>query len=187
MNKKAFLGLGEVLKWVLIGLLILIIIMIIAGPKQLLEKTRDVLFSFGIINTGEETPEFAGKAIDNPELLDYYNGIVSGIKNAKDSEGCRIEIGERPKLKEYSIVFMPGVVQIEKKSADLTLPYDPKPITGLTPCLYDCSQTCSTTKPDKTIINDDIKVATFLYKPDKDTVCVVKDSDTKKISANKCS
>jgi hypothetical protein len=188
MNKKAFFGGGEILKWLLILFLVIILIVIIVGPDQLLEKAKDALFSLGLVNLpGDETPGFAGKSIENEELVAYYDGIISGIKTSKDSEGCKIEIGEKPGLDKYSIVFMKGVAQIEKKSKDLTLPYNQKAISDLIPCLYDCSTTCSANKPEKVVINDDINVAQFLYKPDKNTICVVKESDAKKISANQCS
>ena len=192
MNKKAMSGWDEILKWMFILLIVIVIIVIIVGPEQLLAKTRDALFSFGIIKLpGDETPGFAGKSIPE-EIKNYYYEIVSDIKsgiNSKDSEKCKIEItSKKPGLKDYSVALYNGVIKLQTKAKEGVTPaYDPKTINGFTPCLYECKQTCSPSMKD-VIINKDLGVASFLYKPDKTTVCVVaKDAEKSLNNMPKCS
>ena len=164
MNKKSEISSSELIALALGIIALIVIIVIIAGPENLLAKARDLAFSLGLgALPGDRAPEFAGEFVPE-EIQAYFDAIVSKIENKQ--EGKCLDIGmEKPKKwKGFYIAFYTDKIELEKKEQKGMAPsYDIKLIDGFKPCFYHCE---SNSKCDEFytehIINEDSKIAPFL-------------------------
>jgi hypothetical protein len=139
MNKK-----GVVTKIIIFWALamIVLVVVIIAIPNQLLGKTRDVAFSFGIGKLPEErTPSFLGEAKIPFELTLSLENIAGKIRDNLANTGdtrCLIPLDETKGLGRYVISFFPGQIAIEKGGRGgyaLTDEIEDKGISSFQPCV----------------------------------------------------
>jgi hypothetical protein len=137
MSKKGNIGFNKIILWA-IGIITVIILII--GPRNILEAATVVAFSAGIAHLpGEEAPEFQGQSVPT-ELQDYYDKIHSQIKEGmKENPPKCLEIGKPPEdWGKFRIVFSANRIRMVKEDDKDAASYDPKTIAGFVPCVYYC-------------------------------------------------
>ena len=197
MVKKGNISFEEILKWILGFLVIFVIISIVIGPDKLFAATRDSIFSFGsgLIPEKKQPPTATKERIPIEELEKYFDNLAFKIKNSGSGEQCRINIGEIPKIKGFSIVLDKNKIQIEKiDRRGRTPPEKIENIEGFKPCsvkgvkttqFYRCLKYAqpyqyapdwckSAYEEENSIILDgNAKIAKFLFKFDNEHSCII--------------
>tara|TARA_B100000315_G_scaffold252180_1_gene288407 strand:- start:93 stop:701 length:609 start_codon:yes stop_codon:yes gene_type:complete len=170
-----------------IGLLIIGIVGLLAlsftflPEDGVLRRVVTAFFSFGVgLLPKPEPPVFAGESSVPIELEQYYDNMVSNIRN---SEGklCLIELGTKPEFDDFSIRFMEDRIQVKNDKKPQSLAYKSKGVE-LKPCfvgtganILSCSRdSCkSAYEAGEIAINDELKIAPFLIKFDENHICII--------------
>ncbi len=178
----------EALKWVLGLLVVGVILFVLFYPGQLYAQTKDAVFNFVYRNMPEKrAPQISVRSEVPAEFEKYFDTLVLKMKNPGSRENCRVEIGQMPNAKGFSIAFKSDKVQIAKISERGLSPSEKtETIAGLKPCtvkgekfnaFYRClvnGKLCSDTYEEGDFsIDKSSSIAPFLFRFDTSHMCVV--------------
>lgn len=180
MAKKAGLG-----GWI-IGLVAIFVVLFILG--NLFSQVKSALFGVAPTFGDEKAPEIISKPRTTQEADQYFNNLVSKIKNPGPGEGCWVEVGKFKNSKYSEIVLYSDKIEIRKISTrGLSPPEKTAAIEGFRPCSIKGEKVkrflfCLTNRigctdayeEEKSIsITQDSNIAEFLFKFDKGHICIV--------------
>jgi hypothetical protein len=114
-------GISNVVMWMVLGLVIFFVLLfLMVGPNQLLEKSRDGLHKFGIGTFDEQpVPEFIGKETVRPDISDFGKNVAETIKNSPTTDKCILDIGKIPGIGELGYSITADKIKIIKFNRDL--------------------------------------------------------------------
>lgn len=189
MRKKGAIWAEEPPKWFIGLLIVLVVAVILFGPKKLFAQAKDAILGLGSgLLLEEKAPKFLAKSRVPQELENYFDNLASKIKNSGAKSDCLIEIGKIPSTKGFSIGLHENKVQIGKKDTrGLTPPEKTETIDGFKPCsvngkpastFYDCfiikrAECADVYKSGSVSIDESSKIATFLFKFDNNHLCII--------------
>ncbi|MBS3098540.1 hypothetical protein J4209_07145 [Candidatus Woesearchaeota archaeon] len=188
IRKKGFTG-TEALRLLLALFILFIISYILFSPKQLFSKAKDSIFSFGSDSMPEKNaPQILSQGRVSAELNNYFDRLVSRIKNPGSGESCRLEIGKITNPKSAVISLYPNKIQIGQTSdRGKTPPEKVETIEGFKPCsvrgdkaakFHECfskSIKCTDAYQEDASITLDksSRIAPFLFKFDSKHLCII--------------
>lgn len=140
MNNRAA-TFTEFAGWAIGIFIVFVILFLIFAPGQLFAKVRDqaINFGFGLLPE-QKKPEFQGKIEIPPEVQNYFDNLVSQIRQQNQKKNCTVDLGVMPTNNKFSIALYNDKVQIEAKNVEivdksaLTPAIKTESIQGFKPC-----------------------------------------------------
>lgn len=193
MSKKGAIWVEESSKWFIGLLIVLVVAVILFGPKKLFAQAKDAVLSLGSgFFPEEKAPQSLAKSGIPQELEVYFDNLASKIKNSETKSDCLIEIGKIPSAKGFNIGLYKNKVQIEKQDTrGLTPPEKIVTIDGFEPCsvigesaskFYNCyinnyklgiAECKNAYVGGPGSIDENLKIASFLFKVDNSHSCII--------------